>query len=102
MGIAGTATGFAIVDAVNAKLLPQERFDPLGWWLLKTLRLHGEYRRLYPSGGLLRRQGQLLLAFLGCLLLIGVLLGFGLPEVSFFGAVGGFGVWLMYFRKVAN
>ena len=99
LGIAGTTNGFAIVDAVNAKLPANERFDPLGWWLGKTLRLHSEYRRLYPSGGLLRRQGMLLLAGLSCLLLVMALLGFGLPLVVFFAGGSGLIVWLIYFRK---
>ena len=99
LGIAGTANGFAIVDAVNAKLPQQERFDPFGWWLGKTLRLHTEYRRLYPSGGLLRRQGKLVLAMAGCLLLVMALLGFGLPLLVFFAGANGLVVWFAYFRK---
>ena len=97
-GLAATITGFAMVDAVNAKLPEDERFQPLGWYLTKTLRLHREYRRLYPVGTLLRRQGLLGAAMLICLVLAMSLVGFGVPGVVFVGGAGAFSLWLMYFR----
>ena len=100
LGIAGAVTNVAIVEAVNAQLPPQERFNPLGWWLSKTLRLHREYRRLYPSGGLLRRQGRLAMVFFGCFLAASALLGLGLPFLLFFAGVGAFVGWWVYFRRV--
>jgi len=87
-----------MVDAVNAKLPEDERFQHLGWYLTKTLRLHREYRRLYPIGTLLRRQGVLAMAMLVCLVLAISLVGFGLPAVAVFGGASAFMLWLMYFR----
>ena len=69
LGIAATFTQFAIVDAVNEKLPKNDQFEHLGWYLTKTLRLHREYRRFYPNGKLLRRQGVLWTIMLVCLIL---------------------------------
>jgi len=98
-GLAGTLNYFAIVEAVNSKLKDGEQFGLLGWWIGKTLRLHSEYRRLYPSGNLLRRQGYYFLAGATCLSIITVLLNFGFPGVIFFPAVSGIIAWAMFFQK---
>jgi hypothetical protein len=42
-----------MTDKVNDKLPKENRLDPVGWYLPKTLRLRREYRRLYPEGNLL-------------------------------------------------
>jgi hypothetical protein len=73
-GLASTINGFAIVEAVNAKLPEREQFDSLWWGPSKTSRLRREYRRLYPEGKLLRRQSVLggamfVCVFLGALVL---------------------------------
>jgi hypothetical protein len=47
------------------------QFSPLGWYLSKTLRLHREYRRLFPDGQLLL-QARLLMALGFRGLLVGV------------------------------
>ncbi len=54
-GMLSTFTSYEMMDKVNAKLRKDDQFDPLGWYLSKTLRLHREYKRLYPSGQLYRR-----------------------------------------------
>jgi len=46
---------FETTDEVNKKLTVEKQFDPLGWYFAKTQRLHSDYRRLYPNGGLLRK-----------------------------------------------
>jgi len=75
-GLASTITGFAIVEAVNAKLPEREQFDPFWWGPSKTSRLRREYRRLYPEGKLLRRQSVLAAAMFVCILLAALVLWF--------------------------
>jgi len=98
-GIAGTINQFAIVDAVNAKLPLADQFDALGWWPGKTLRLHKQYRRLYPNGNLLRRQRILTAAMLFCILVTASLVGFGALFTVWFGVGVAFLLWFIYFRK---
>ena len=46
---------FRILDKVN-QLLPEKEQFPLLWWTLpKTLRMHREYKRLYPDGSLVTK-----------------------------------------------
>jgi hypothetical protein len=52
-GMTATFKMLAMVDQVNERLPKEEQFDPLGWYLTKTQRLHREYKRLYPDGRLL-------------------------------------------------
>jgi hypothetical protein len=52
MGIISTLTGLEMVDKVNERLPEGEQFDPLGWYTSKALRLHREYKRLFPDGRL--------------------------------------------------
>jgi len=98
-GLAATINSFAIIDAVNAKLSPDEQFNPIGWYPQKTFRLHQEYRRLYPQGGLLRREGFLAAAMLFCLVLVAWLLGFGFLATAWIGGLGTLILWLIYFQK---
>lgn len=74
LGLSSSITQFAIVDAVNEKLPKGEQFQHLGWYLTKTAQLHREYRRLYPTGNLLRRQRILgaimLVCFIAAVLLL--------------------------------
>lgn len=100
--MAAAVTGFEIVDAVNAKLPESERFEPLGWYPAKTLRLHREYRRLYPLGRLLRRQGITAAIMLGCLVIVGGLLGFGVLGFVWIGGGGALLLWFTYFRNAAS
>ncbi|HSE23670.1 MAG TPA: hypothetical protein VLB68_18520 [Pyrinomonadaceae bacterium] len=98
LGMASTITGFAIVEAVNTKLQPGDQLNPIGWSLPKTLRLHNQYRSLYPEGRLLWRQGVLTSAMLFCLLLAGGVLGFPILPIAFFGGIGALLLWFVYFK----
>jgi len=97
-GLAATVNYIAIIEAVNAKSPTVGQFGELGWGPFKTLRLHREYRRLYPEGTLLRRGGILSLAMLVSLVVAGTLFGFGLLGIICIGGVGAFSLWLVYFR----
>jgi hypothetical protein len=44
-----------MVEEVNRKLPPEQRFGLLGWHPRKSLTLIVQYRRLYPKGPLFRR-----------------------------------------------
>ena len=101
LGMAGTINQFAIVDAVNAKLPARDQFNPIGGWLPKTLSLHRQYRRLYPNGGLLLRQGILAAAMLFCIVVATGLIGFSAHVVAWFGIGGALLLWFTYFRKSA-
>ena len=101
-GLASTINQFAIVDAVNAKLPGGDQFDVIGWWPHKTLRLHREYRRLYPNGGLLRRQGVLATAMHFCIVVAASLIGLGTLLTAGFGVGGAFLLWFVYFRKTTS
>jgi hypothetical protein len=97
LGVAGTINQFTLVEAVNAKLPPNEQFDAIGSWLPKSLRLHRQYRRLYPEGGLLTRQGVLAYAMLFCIVVAGAILGLGFLSVGFFG-LSALALWFLYFK----
>ena len=81
-GLAASLTTSEIVTAVNARLPSSEHFEALGWWLGKTERLRREYRRLYPSGSLLRRLNLIILAGVSCLVLAALLFLFGSTVLS--------------------
>ncbi len=87
LGIAETIIQFAIISAVNAKLPPDDQFNALGWWITKTLRLHNQYRRLYPNGRLLLRQGILEAVMFSCIVAAAGLIGFPAIVVTLFGLV---------------
>jgi hypothetical protein len=54
-GIAWSYIWQEMVDEVNRRLPPDERFFPAFWHMGKTGRLLSEYARLYPNGKLKRR-----------------------------------------------
>src|SRR5438128_9821596 len=95
-GLATAINHFGIIDAVNAKLPTDNHFEPLGWYLPKTLRLHSAYRRLYPDGTLLRRQAVLAVLALVCLVLAATLLGFGFLGIAWLGGLGLLLLWFVY------
>ena len=98
LGLAATINQFRIVDAVNAKLAHDDQFNHLGWFLPKMLNLHKQYRRLYPDGTLLRRQGILQAAMLFCTVLAGGFIGLGFLPMAFFGGFGALLLWITYFK----
>ena len=98
-GLAATINNFAIVDAVNKKLARDAQFEHFGWYLTKTLRLHREYRRLHPEGGLLRHQGVLEGMMLLCGLLAALFLFDGFFVVVWPGIGLALMLWFIYFRK---
>lgn len=69
-GFLSSVASQQMVDEVNPLLPKERRFSPLGWWIGKTLRLHGEYRRLYPDGKLLTRYWTVTSLGGACLLLL--------------------------------
>ena len=92
------AAYWAMVDKVNARLPQDQQFSHAALWFGQYQRLHREYRRLYPSGDLLRKAGiYCVLAFLG-LSLASALVGFPWLGVAFFIVVGGLVSWATYFR----
>jgi 4-hydroxybenzoate polyprenyltransferase len=98
-GLAATFNNFAVVDAVNTKLPPDAQFNHFGWYLTKTMRLHREYRRLYPAGRLLRRQGVLAGLMFLCLLVAALFLGLGFIVILWPGSFLALMLWFTYFRK---
>ncbi len=100
LGILAAINHSAIIDAVNAKLPTNNQFESIGWYPTKTLRLHREYRRLYPDGNLISRQGILAAIMLFCIVVVAALLGFGFLAIGWVGGGGALSLWLMYFRKL--
>jgi hypothetical protein len=102
LGIADSAAYWAMVDKVNARLPKEQQLSHAGWWFGKYLRIHREYRRLFPEGNLVRKVGVYnLLVCLG-LLLAAALVGFPLPLLMFFAIGGGLSTWFLYFRASAS
>ena len=95
-GLASTINQFAMVEAVNARLPSREQFDSFWWGPAKIVRLQSEYRRLYPDGRLLLRQGVLVAAMFVCILLAALFLGFGFLAIAWLGA-GFVLVWFIHF-----
>lgn len=54
-GLISTLANLEMVDKVNEQLPKTGQFEQFGWHAEKTLRLHREYKRLYPSGHLSRK-----------------------------------------------
>src|ERR1700733_6984062 len=67
--IIGNFASYEMMDKVNDKLPKADQFDPLGWHPTKTLRLHREYRRLYPEGRLPRKLHVLTALLFSCWLI---------------------------------
>jgi hypothetical protein len=67
-GLITTLAHYQMMDEVNDKLPDQERFDPIGWYWLKSQRLRREYKRLCPHGGLVTRIRLIFGIMIACLL----------------------------------
>jgi hypothetical protein len=76
LGLASAAVTTKMVDEVNSRLPKEMQFEPLGWYLDKTVRLHHEYRRLLPQGGLSTRLWIIVALMFACLLALVWALGF--------------------------
>lgn len=66
-GMIATFANLEMVDRVNASLPKTDQFDALGWYFLKTQRLHREYKRLYPAERLLLKRRVLMTLMIVCL-----------------------------------
>ncbi len=69
-GLLSTIVFDEMLDEVNAHLPKELRFSEFGWWAGKALRLHSEYRRLFPDGKLLIRLWTLSALGVACVLLL--------------------------------
>jgi hypothetical protein len=78
---------------------PNEQVSPFWWGPLKLQRVHQTYRRLYPDGALLRREGILFAMMWLCLAVSAGLFQFGFLGVAWLATCGGLLVWFMYFRR---
>lgn len=67
-GLFGTITNIEMVEEVNSRLPKDSQFSSMGWYLPKTLRLHREYKRLFPEGTLLVKVRIAIAIAFGCLL----------------------------------
>jgi hypothetical protein len=65
-GLLSTFALFEMVDQVNDKLPEAEKFDHLGWYFSKRLRLNRKYRTLYPDGQLLMKVRILMVLMFAC------------------------------------
>jgi hypothetical protein len=69
-GVLSSIASLQMANKVNERLPKNEQFAQLGWWWTKTLRVHREYKRLYPSGDLSRKVrvlgGLMFSALLAC------------------------------------
>lgn len=75
-GLISVHVNFKMMDQVNGRLPEDAQFSPLGWYVSKTLRLHREYRRLFPGGPLLLRVRLLTALMFGSLIVCAWALGF--------------------------
>src|SRR5579859_1506105 len=67
-GLFGAISNMEMAEKVNSRLPKDAQFFPMGWYLSKTLRLHREYKRLFPTGTLLIKVRLATGVGLGCLL----------------------------------
>jgi hypothetical protein len=75
-GLLSTITSLEMAGKVSEKLLKENEFERPGWYWSKTLRLHRQYNRLYPSGRLSQRVCLLIGLAFSCLLICVWSLGF--------------------------
>src|SRR5436309_4959031 len=88
-GMLSTFLLWKIVDQVNLRLPAEQRFSVLGWYLDKHWRVLREYRRLYPTGVLVRRLRRMIMCAIASLTLAMFALGFGWGAALSFGAAVG-------------
>jgi hypothetical protein len=76
LGMSVTFMIHEVVDEVNVNLPREQQFSQWGWYLFKYLRLHREYKRLYPNGRILLRSCIATALMFVCLLVCGWAFGF--------------------------
>jgi len=69
LGLLSTVVSQRMLDQVNERLPKDQQFSPLGWYFQKTIRLHSEYRRLFPGGNLATRVWTMMALMFACLLI---------------------------------
>src|SRR5882762_6945758 len=67
-GLISSLVNSKMVDQVNGRLPKGVQFSPLGWYFSKRVRLHREYRRLFPDGYLLLQVRLLIALMFGSLM----------------------------------
>lgn len=75
LGLLSSVTSLEMTTKVNAFLPADQQFSEMGWYLPKTIRLHREYRRLFPEGKLVMRTRAMGVLMLICLLTAGWSMG---------------------------
>ena len=75
-GLTAGLVWMQMVDQVNRQLPKEQQFGQLGWYLPKSIRLRRAYKRLYPSGNLLKKHDALGILAFTCLLAGAWSLGF--------------------------
>ena len=75
-GVITTLLNQQLVQMVNEKLPGGERFSPIGWYLLKTRRLHREYRIHFPNGNLILQERIFGVLMFVCLVVCARAVGF--------------------------
>jgi len=93
-GIASFSVWWAMVEKVNARLPDDQRFAFSWWYFPKTQRFYSEYRRLFPSGDLLRRCQRLQVMMMAAATGIVWALRFPTSAIVWFAVVGCASVWV--------
>ncbi len=75
-GLTASLVWMHMVDQVNRQLPKEQQFGQLGWYFPKSIRLRRAYKRLYPTGNLLKKHDALAILGLTCLLAGAWSLGF--------------------------
>jgi hypothetical protein len=65
-GLSSAIANMEIAEEVKSRLPKDAQFSPMGWYLSKTLRLHREYKWLFPTGTLLIRVRFAIAIAFGC------------------------------------
>jgi hypothetical protein len=85
-GLLSTLVLQKVVSQVNSQLSVDRRYDPLWWNPVKYWRVLQDYRRLYPSGVLVRQLHGLSTVMVAMFALATLALGFGAGEALLTGA----------------
>lgn len=75
-GLLSTVINYKMMDQVNSKRPKDAQFSLIGRYFAKNMRLHREYRRLFPDGQLLLQVRLLLGLMCGCLVVGAWAMGF--------------------------